>query len=107
MALCVIKKVESLPRQSKLDDRASRKATKRPVATLKDLNVYRLRLIFLHTYAFTRVRSQSVFTDASQPFPPKKLNEKNRRKAEGTFSLPVGAYANLVFMQKCRHDLYV
>ena len=45
-----------------------------------------------------------MFTDVySQPRLKRKLNEKKR----GTFSFPVGAYANLVFMQMCQHDLYV
>lgn len=43
--------------------------------------------------------SHSVFTDAR--------GKKKREKREGTFSFPVGAYANLVFMQMCQCDLYV
>lgn len=36
-----------------------------------------------------------------------KKKKKNAREARGTFSFPVGAYANLVFMQMCQRDLYV
>lgn len=51
------------------------------------------------------VSKDSVFTDASQT-PTSSTNSK-KKKARGTFFLPVSAYANLVFMQICQPDLYV